>query len=202
MPFKSKAQMRAAFGGYLGKTMKNKAKEWADVTPDIKHLPGHVKEDESNPDKNVCPKCGATEREGCYCGVTPVSQPKNLEATARQKALHKESYMLTASLLECIRAKNWHEANVLFEEIVVRKANARLDDIKTRVFMEDEKRCELCGSTKNVKMVNDTPLCAKCDPESDLDEAEWPPLGGQEKEPKRRAKHGRMWLVGNNNIPT
>lgn len=42
MPFKSKAQMRAAFGGYLGKEMKGKAKEFADSTPDIKSLPGHV----------------------------------------------------------------------------------------------------------------------------------------------------------------
>lgn len=42
MPYKSKAQLRAAFGGYLGKEMKDKAKEWADETPDIKDLPEHV----------------------------------------------------------------------------------------------------------------------------------------------------------------
>ena len=39
MPFKSQKQMRAAFGGYLGSEMKDKAKEWADETPDIKSLP-------------------------------------------------------------------------------------------------------------------------------------------------------------------
>ena len=39
MPFKSKAQMRAAFGGYLGPEMKSKAKKWADETDDIKKLP-------------------------------------------------------------------------------------------------------------------------------------------------------------------
>ena len=39
MPFKSKAQMKAAFGGYLGSEMKSKAKEWASKTPDIKKLP-------------------------------------------------------------------------------------------------------------------------------------------------------------------
>ena len=43
MPFKSKAQMRAAFGGYLGPEMKKKAKEWADETPNPKKLPAHVK---------------------------------------------------------------------------------------------------------------------------------------------------------------
>lgn len=43
MPFKSKAQMRAAFGGYLGKEMKAKAKSWADETPNIKSLPAHKK---------------------------------------------------------------------------------------------------------------------------------------------------------------
>jgi len=42
MPFVSKSQQRAAFGGYLGPEMKRKAKHWADVTPDIKHLPEHV----------------------------------------------------------------------------------------------------------------------------------------------------------------
>ena len=43
MPFKSKKQMRAAFGGYLGKAMKRKAKQWAEETSDIKHLPLRAK---------------------------------------------------------------------------------------------------------------------------------------------------------------
>ena len=43
MPFKSTAQMRAAFGGYLGAEMKSKAKQWADETPNIKSLPEHKK---------------------------------------------------------------------------------------------------------------------------------------------------------------
>lgn len=43
MPFSSKSQMRAAFGGYLGKEMKDKAKQWADETPNIKSLPEHKK---------------------------------------------------------------------------------------------------------------------------------------------------------------
>ena len=43
MPFKSKAQERAAFGGYLGKEMKSKAKEWAKETPSQSKLPLHVK---------------------------------------------------------------------------------------------------------------------------------------------------------------
>lgn len=42
MPFRSKAQMRAAFGGYLGKEMKSKAKTWADETPNPKKLPKKV----------------------------------------------------------------------------------------------------------------------------------------------------------------
>jgi hypothetical protein len=42
MPFNSTSQMRAAFGGYLGKTMKDKAETWAEETPDIKSLPKHV----------------------------------------------------------------------------------------------------------------------------------------------------------------
>ncbi len=44
MPFKSKAQARAAFGGYLGPEMKRKARQWAEETPGgIKSLPGHAK---------------------------------------------------------------------------------------------------------------------------------------------------------------
>jgi hypothetical protein len=42
MPFKSKSQMRAAFGGYLGKTMKSKASSWAKETPSIKALPKYA----------------------------------------------------------------------------------------------------------------------------------------------------------------
>ena len=43
MPFKSKAQMRAAFSGALGTTMKDKASAWAKETPDPKGLPAHVR---------------------------------------------------------------------------------------------------------------------------------------------------------------
>lgn len=43
MPFKSKAQERAAFGGFLGPKMKKAAKTWADETPNIKKLPEHKK---------------------------------------------------------------------------------------------------------------------------------------------------------------
>ena len=42
MPFKSKAQERAAFGGYLGEEMKHKALTWAHETPNMKSLPEHV----------------------------------------------------------------------------------------------------------------------------------------------------------------
>ena len=41
MPFKSKAQMKAAFSGALGPKMKKAAREWAHKTPDIKSLPEH-----------------------------------------------------------------------------------------------------------------------------------------------------------------
>jgi hypothetical protein len=43
MSFQSKAQMKAAFGGYLGKEMKDKAKTWADETPSPSKLPEHKK---------------------------------------------------------------------------------------------------------------------------------------------------------------
>lgn len=43
-PFRSKSQMKAAFGGYLGNKMKKKAEEWAKETPSIKSLPEHVQD--------------------------------------------------------------------------------------------------------------------------------------------------------------
>lgn len=42
MPFKSKAQMKAAFGGYLGPEMKSKASQWSKETPSIAKLPHHA----------------------------------------------------------------------------------------------------------------------------------------------------------------
>ena len=51
MPFKSKKQMRAAFGGYLGADMKDQAEEWADETPDMKSLPTRVKKPKSKADQ-------------------------------------------------------------------------------------------------------------------------------------------------------
>lgn len=41
MPFQSKAQLGAAFGGYLGPEMKTKASKWAHETPNISALPEH-----------------------------------------------------------------------------------------------------------------------------------------------------------------
>jgi hypothetical protein len=43
VPFKSRSQMKAAFSGALGPEMKQKAKQWADETPNIKHLPAHAR---------------------------------------------------------------------------------------------------------------------------------------------------------------
>lgn len=78
----------------------------------------------------------------------------------------KDTHMtLTVKLLEAIRAKDWHTANVLFEQSMQERMVTRIDDIKTRVMMEDEKRCEMCGSKKNVRMVDDTPICKECDVE-------------------------------------
>jgi hypothetical protein len=39
MPFVSKSQARAAFGGFLGAKMKRKARQWAHETPNMKSLP-------------------------------------------------------------------------------------------------------------------------------------------------------------------
>lgn len=48
MPFKSKAQMRAAFAGGLGPEMKAKAPEFAAATPNQKALPEKVGKKKDN----------------------------------------------------------------------------------------------------------------------------------------------------------
>jgi hypothetical protein len=45
MPFKSKAQARAAFGGHIPGFSKEKAEEWAHETKNMKKLPEHVKKE-------------------------------------------------------------------------------------------------------------------------------------------------------------
>ena len=49
MPFVSKVQLKDAFSGGLGPEMQEKAKTWADETPDIKHLPVRLKKPKSKP---------------------------------------------------------------------------------------------------------------------------------------------------------
>ena len=66
MPFKSKAQMGAAFGGHLGPEMKAKAREWAHETPDIKHLPRHV--DRAKVRKSILKKMSYNDGRDAYPG--------------------------------------------------------------------------------------------------------------------------------------
>ena len=49
MPFQSKRQMRAAFGGHIPGISKKKAREWAKETPDIKSLPERAPAEKGKP---------------------------------------------------------------------------------------------------------------------------------------------------------
>ena len=49
MPFQSKRQMRAAFGGHIPGISKEKAKEWAKETPDLKDLPDRAPAEKGQP---------------------------------------------------------------------------------------------------------------------------------------------------------
>ncbi len=62
MPFKSKAQMKAAFGGYLGQEMKKKAKQWAEETPNISDLPNKKGKRKIKFHKSCVPKLNTIER--------------------------------------------------------------------------------------------------------------------------------------------
>lgn len=85
MPFKSQAQQRAAFGGYLGPEMKKKAPEWAHETPNISKLPKHVKEEGAG--FEVEPQVQSWDHPGCDDKVgnifivlkpSPESSPEDL----------------------------------------------------------------------------------------------------------------------------
>lgn len=49
MPFQSKRQMRAAFGGHIPGISKEKAREWAKETPDLKDLPERAPGEKGKP---------------------------------------------------------------------------------------------------------------------------------------------------------
>lgn len=63
MPFKSLAQERAAFGGYLGKEMKSKAKEFASQT-DQSTLPKKISPNTAKKALKNRLKGGLTRRKG------------------------------------------------------------------------------------------------------------------------------------------
>ncbi len=77
MPFKSKAQQGAAFGGFLGPEMKAKAPEFAKATPDLKGLPQHVGNGAQAPAKKPNPFAKKTP--------APASDPLGNVAPAPKK---------------------------------------------------------------------------------------------------------------------
>lgn len=63
MPFRSKAQADAAFGGYLGPEMQKKASQWAHETPNMSKLPAHVRGEDMNMMQE--PQVQSWEHPGC-----------------------------------------------------------------------------------------------------------------------------------------
>jgi len=51
VPFRSKAQWKAAFSGALGKEMKSKARSWAHESPSYESLPARKKKPSALPRK-------------------------------------------------------------------------------------------------------------------------------------------------------
>jgi|688.fasta_scaffold91896_4 hypothetical protein len=79
MPFRSQAQMGAAFGGHLGREMQKKASAWAHETPNIKKLPQHVSQEGMMQDNWDHPGC--EDRIGKVFVVLkpgPESMPKDI----------------------------------------------------------------------------------------------------------------------------
>lgn len=88
--------------------------------------------------------------------------------------------MTTAQLLlRAIKTRNLAEAHDLFGKVMARKVKRALQEEKESLVSDADKdkeevqseaaenKCELCGSKKNVKRVDDTWLCAGCDVEED-----------------------------------
>lgn len=97
MPFKSKNQARAAFGGYLGPEMQSKAAQWAHETPGgIKSLPKKAPRSKAKPLKKKKMKRvggGVTAKRGQqwsgnpmtsdYTGVTPFAASRRRDMLRR-----------------------------------------------------------------------------------------------------------------------
>ena len=77
MPFKSQSQMRAAFGGYLGKEMKSKASQWSKETHNIKSLPQHKSMKKSKYLKSPGQQTPLTPRQMAMTKGGTVSYDKN-----------------------------------------------------------------------------------------------------------------------------
>lgn len=75
MPFKSKKQMAAAFGGYLGPEMKKKASKWAEETPNISKLPKKVKKTKKEGIEGALDTVYAVQKPYSGCQLTSLVQP-------------------------------------------------------------------------------------------------------------------------------
>jgi hypothetical protein len=75
MPFKSKKQMAAAFGGYLGPEMKKKASKWAEETPNISKLPKKVKKTKKEGIEGALDTVYAVQKPYSGCQLTSLVKP-------------------------------------------------------------------------------------------------------------------------------
>jgi hypothetical protein len=129
-----------------------------DDNSELSSVPGH------NPkfDKPYDPK--HPEKSGRGGAPNSITIDDRLDRAKQDKLKESRMATLTVKLLEAIRAKDWHTANQLFERSMSARMASRVNDIKTRVFSEDTTKCELCGSTKNVRVLEDgTAICKACD---------------------------------------
>lgn len=107
MPFKSKRQQRAAFGGHIPGISKEKAKEWADETDDFKALPDRAPAEKGKPtllskraavlrgSKTITSAIGQRPE---HKGVKSVSRPE-LENEEGRSKLKRAGFAKLADLL-------------------------------------------------------------------------------------------------------
>lgn len=150
MPFKSKAQMRAAFGGYLGPEMKKKAPEWAKETPNMSKLPKKVKKE--NEDGSIGqlflvakPKAGCSQ-DGMVQAIDPLVGLSGSEIVPDQVHGVYPDQDLANSIAETLCAECMQ-----YETMLEEKKSTVTDKIKKAIDKLEKQRKE------HIKMATEDP---------------------------------------------